>query len=365
VFLLVAFWILCFFSTLFAFFPTDAWDYFIRVSKIFLMTFLTMFLIQDAKRIRALIWVIALSIGFYGVKGGIWGLLTGGATGMVVGPPGSFITGNTEIGMALNMVLPMFLFLRREEKRVWLRHALLGMFGLSFIAILMTYSRGAFLGLVVVLSMLFLKSRVKLIGLLLILITLPIVMVNLPERWHTRMDTIQNYEEDPSAMGRINAWKLAYALALERPFLGAGFRPFAPEIYQEYINMRLTSDAHSIFFQVLAEHGFTGLILYGGLVFSTWLTLRGNMRRSRGDPALQWAYNYSQMLEAALVAYIICGLFLGMAYFDLFYHFVAIAVVIKKIVVTQKPVLVSQTVRTGPLVAAPGMIHNTSRNLMR
>src|SRR5687768_2934324 len=79
VYLLVLFFLIMSLSTLFAYYPVDAWDQFDKVWKIFLMTFITVILFQDPKKVRALIWVIALSIGFYGLKGGIWVLRTGGA----------------------------------------------------------------------------------------------------------------------------------------------------------------------------------------------------------------------------------------------------------------------------------------------
>jgi len=140
VYLLIALWGVFFLTTLFALYPEDAWLQLAKVSKILLMTFVTLMLFQDAKKLHALIWVIALSIGFYGLKGGVWAVLSGGQN-MVLGPAGSFIEGNTAIGLALNMVLPLLLILRREETRPWLRHFLSAMFGFSVVAIFHAFSR--------------------------------------------------------------------------------------------------------------------------------------------------------------------------------------------------------------------------------
>jgi len=298
-----------------------------------LMTFMTLLLFQDAKKVTMLLWVIALSIGFFGLKGGIWGVLTGGQN-MVLGPADSFIAGNTEIGLALNMVLPVLLFLRRETSRPWLRHFLLAMFVFSIIAILITYSRGAFLGLAAVLSVLFLKSRAKVIVLPILCIAFLLAITVLPEKWFGRMETIQTYEQEGSAMGRLRAWKMAWNLALDRPLLGAGFRAFNPEMYERYLpEARVKGhDAHSIFFQVLAEHGFIGLTLYAGLILSTMLSLRRMIAKTRKNPSLQFIWNCSRCMEGSLIGYIVCGLFLSMSYFDLFYHFVAIVIILKQLV---------------------------------
>jgi len=304
------------------------------------MTFITLVLFQDPKKLRALLWVIALSIGFFGLKGGIWALLTGGQY-KVLGPPDSFIAGNTEIGLALNMVLPIFLFLRSGETRPWLRHFLLAMFGFSVIAVLLTYSRGALLGLGVVLSLIILKNRGKILILLFLGLGIFLAGSMLPEKWFGRMETIQSHEEDPSATGRIIAWRLSYRMALDRPILGFGFQPFTPEVYRQYMpehsyHVERSADAHNIFFQVLAEHGFVGLILYAGLILSTMLSLRKMIRMSRKDPSMGWIYHCTQMLEASLAGYLVCGFFLSRSYFDLFYHFVAITVILKTLFLIQR-----------------------------
>jgi probable O-glycosylation ligase (exosortase A-associated) len=334
VYLLVLFSLTIFLSTLFAHYPEDAWKQFDKVWKILLMTFVTMALFQDPKKVRALVWVISLSIGFYGLKGGIYVVRSGGAY-HVLGPEGSFIEGNTEIGMALTMVLPFLILLRREAISSWLRHLLSIVFGFSIVAILGTYSRGAFLGLLVVMTLLFLKSRTKLLAAGLLAIAIPLAMSTLPEKWFGRMETIQTYQKDSSAMGRLEAWKVAIAMGRERPLLGFGFRPFSKEMFGRY-GYTKGRDAHSIFFQVLAEHGFTGLILYAGLIIGSFLSLRRLARVSQKNPSLQWVYNYSQMLQASFAAYVVCGAFLSMSYFDLFYHLVAIVIILKKLVLVHE-----------------------------
>ena len=277
-YLLFAFWALIIVSTIlsqYPYGPMGAWTKLEKVSKILLFTFITVGLLQDRNKLRWLILIIALSIGFYGLKGGIWAVRTGGAE-KVLGPPRSFMAGNTEIGLALNMILPFLLFIRREETRQWFRHLLLAMFFFSIIAILITHSRGALLGLIAVLGMIFLKSRAKVIMFVFLIFAIPIAISSLPDRWMNRMETIDTQPRDRSAAGRLESWTLAYRMALDRPLVGFGFNPFHPEMYAKYVPEYpvRAADAHSIYFQVLAEHGFTGLFLYVGLLLSCLLSLR-------------------------------------------------------------------------------------------
>lgn len=338
VYLLFALWGMFFLTTLFAFYPEDAWRQLAKVSKILLFTIITLLLFQDIKKLHALLWVTALSIGFYAIKGGIWAVLTGGGN-QVLGPQGTFIEGNTALGLALNMILPFFIFLRREESRTWLRHLLLAIIVLTVIATLVTYSRGALLGLGAVLAVVFLNtmSRAKILALLLLPIALYLATSMLPDKWFTRMETISTYEQDESANSRLTSWHVAYSLALDHPFLGGGFRTFTAEIYERYVpGWGRDTDAHSIYLQVLGEHGFPGLALYISLILSTMLTLQRLKRRSGTDPSGRWISNCAQMLEASMAGYLVSGAFLSLSYFDLFYGLVAIAILLKVVAVSHQ-----------------------------
>lgn len=346
VFLLTALWGWFLVTTIFAYYPADAWEQFMKVSKILFGTYLTLMLLQDERKLRALIWIIALSLGFFGFKGGIWAIMTGGHN-QVLGPPESFISGNTEIGLALNMVIPILFYLRRQETRLWLRRLLLAMALFSMVGSLFTYSRGALLGLLVILPLLFLKSRAKLLILPLLVAAALVGPSLMPAGWTERMHTIETYDQDISANQRLNSWWVAYQLAKDSPILGGGFRTFSMEIYQAYIPGYIYAnqqqDAHSIYFQVLAEHGFPGLGLFVLLMASTFVSLRYLVHVTKNRPDQLWINDCAKMIEVSLVGYAVSGAFLSMSYFDLFYHLVAITVLLKVFVA-----------RSAAAVPAPG-----------
>ena len=326
--LLALLWLTFFLSTfLSAFYPEAAWAQLNKVSKILLMTFVTAMMINSKERLFALFSVVAFSLGFFGFKGGIWSILSGGgaADSQVLGPPGTFLGGNTEIGLALNMNLPILLYLRRHVKRRWLRLLMLGTFFLSIAAIIATYSRGALLGLLAVIGFLALMGRARAWGIALLVIGIPLVLTVAPDRWIGRMRTIQTYEQDESAMSRIHMWILSERIAADRPFLGGGFRCMTEEVTLRYYpeSPDRGFDAHNIFFQILAEHGFTGLVLYAALVIATFGTLARIQRRTRGSPDLAWMNDFAQMIQASLVAYVVSGFFLSLCYFDLYFLLVA------------------------------------------
>lgn len=305
------------------------WD---RTMKIMLFTILMMVLIRTKHQLNILIWVIVGSLGFFGVKGGLFSILTGGNY-LVWGPPGSFIEGNNELGLAMVMTMPLifYLFGQAEDKRV--RWALLGIMALTSLSILTTHSRGAFLAcgtMGVVLW--YYSSRKVLIGCALVVAA--IVMWNfMPEHWHERIYSIGSYKEDGSALGRINAWYFAYHFANDHPWTGGGFGTFTPELFMQYApEPEDFHDAHSIYFEVLAEHGYVGLVLFLLIGAGALITSARNISLAKKRPDLKWAENLSRMIIVSLCSYAIGGAFLGLAYFDLYWHFIAMIIIIRMII---------------------------------
>jgi len=313
-------------TTFFAAFPELAWVQLEKVAKIQLMIFVALILINTRERLHALVWTIALSLGFYGIKGGIFTILTGGAF-RVQGPPGTFIGGNNEIGLALTMTIPLMYYLYRHTAIKFVRLGLIGAMVLTAIAAIGTQSRGAALGMAAMGTVLLLKSRQKvLIGLVVALSIFAILQI-MPEAWYARLATIETYQQDQSAGGRLAAWRMAVNLALDRP-LGGGFETFRREMFAIYApGYTGFHDAHSIYFEVLGEHGFVGLALFLALGLTTWLSASSIRRRARNQPEMAWLADLSAMVQVSLVAYAVAGAFLGMAYFDYFYNLVLIVVV--------------------------------------
>lgn len=133
-------------TTVFSMNPDEAWPQWEKVVKIQLMVFITLMLIRDRDKLESLIWVIVISLGYYGVKGGLFSILTGGQH-MIWGPDGSFIQGNNEIGLALTMTLPLMRYLQLTTQNHRVSQGLIGAQGLMAVAIIATYSRGALLAI--------------------------------------------------------------------------------------------------------------------------------------------------------------------------------------------------------------------------
>jgi probable O-glycosylation ligase (exosortase A-associated) len=320
-------------TTIQAMYPILAWPHLNEVWKILLMVFVTMLLMQSKVRINQLVWVIAMSLAFYGVKGGIFTILHGGVY-HVRGPEGSFIGGDNEMGLALIMTIPLLRYLQTTTRNVLLRIFLAAAMLLCAVAAVGSQSRGALLGLAAMGAFLWLKSRNKVFMALLAAITVGVVLLVMPQQWYDRMATIKNYETDDSAVGRINSWKMAFNMAKSRP-LGGGFDSF-----QAYSFVLYAPDpddvhaSHSIYFEVLGEHGFVGLGLFLMLGLMTWRTASWVIARARRDREKRWLGDLAAMIQVSLVGYASAGAFLGLAYFDFYYMLIALVVLCKTVLLS-------------------------------
>jgi len=303
-----------------------------RTMKIQVLVLITLLTINDVKKLNALVWVIVVSIGFYGVKGGMFTLLTGGNY-LVWGPADTHIAGNNEIAFALVMIFPLMYYLYSTTKNKKIRLILLACMLLVTVSVIGSYSRGAFLSISAMGFLLFLRSKKKLlIGSVIVILAVSLLSF-IPDKWSERMGTIQTYDEDASAMGRINSWYFAANLANEYPIVGGGFDTFSKDLFQIYAPVPHDHhDAHSIYFEVLAEHGYVGLLIFLLLGIVTLKIGSSTIRTTKGIPELQWAYILASMVQASMIGYAVGGAFLGLAYFDLYYHLIAMQIIIRKIV---------------------------------
>src|SRR5262245_10237266 len=88
---------------LFALEPAEATPRWIEVLKVFLFVLVSAMVLRTRKHIDWMTWVIVISVGCFGAKGGAFTLLTGGSS-RVYGPPGdSFLSDNNAIAIALIM----------------------------------------------------------------------------------------------------------------------------------------------------------------------------------------------------------------------------------------------------------------------
>ncbi|MBF0382469.1 MAG: putative O-glycosylation ligase, exosortase A system-associated [Magnetococcales bacterium] len=346
-------------------YPWHEWQ---QLVKIYMMITATFLLIDSKKAILTLVTIITLSIGYFGIKGGVFTITTGGQF-QVLGPARSFFSDNNMFALAELMVVPMFLFLRTQLKNFWLRWLFVILALLAALSVIGSYSRGGLVGLIVITLYFWLRTPGKIRIALLLAMVMPLAYNLMSERWQYRMismvekveipkvvteyfsepalfdpenDPFPEDEEsdelivdDSSVAGRIQAWTLAYRVAIDRPFVGGGFRTFHLNVFRKYLPGAQRRAAHSIYFQVLGEHGFVGFAVWTFMHLTGFLTRNRIMKKTKNIPELLWAHELARFIGISMIGYYASGAFLGLAYFDLPLHYISILVIIQTIVLRE------------------------------
>ncbi|MFA7386484.1 MAG: O-antigen ligase family protein [Thiohalobacteraceae bacterium] len=241
----------------------------------------------------------------------------------------SYIYGNTFLGdgndysMSVVIVIPMCLYLLMRSKSLWTR--LLWMTALAglMLAVIGTQSRGASIALACVFLFLWWKGRQKIIGVALIAAVVAAVISYAPDAYFDRINTLSNYEEEGSAMGRITAWKTAVRMAAAHPLQGVGSGHFAVKLGTEFRppefgnSMMPWLTAHSMYFLLLGELGIPGVTFLLAMLIGNFFINNRLMREAR-DKQSELAKLF-MMLNASLVAFAIGGAFLSVAYYPHLY----------------------------------------------
>ncbi len=300
--------------------------------KIIAVALFTTAVVKNREQLRILLWVIALSLGFYGVKSGIWGILTLGRSQILVGP-GGMLADSNDLSLAMAMCVPMLYHLGWTERRPELRRAFWFAVPLTMITVGLTHSRGGFLSLATALAFLIWRSKNRLLGVLAGLLVAGAAFVVAPESYKDRLATLADPTAEGSAASRLRAWGIATRMALDNPILGVGFGKFQQH-YVEYAIDPTEKElagknivAHSSYLQIWAECGSIALLLYFALIGASFWTCWKVRRMAERRYYSSWMQNYAALFEASLATFVVGSSFLNRGHFDLFYHWVALIMV--------------------------------------
>ena len=303
-------------------------------------------LINNKTRVTAFVWVVAISLGYFGAKGGLLFIASAGRHNFT-GPSSSMIADRNTLALALVMTIPLMNYLRITSKGYLVRLAVLGVMMLTVFAVLGTYSRGGFLALIGMGAFLWWRSRQKIVPLIAAVLVIIPAMTLVPEAWTQRMDTISDaHESDNSFRGRLLAWAYSTNAALDRPFAGAGvwalqegacFRYMPPEGvlgHQESI----CRAAHSIYFELLGALGFLGFFVYMALAIVAWRNTQRIVYLSKVQPDMIWLGDLARMIQVSFVGFFNGGAALSMAFYDVYLGLVGLVSAMRYIAEQSKAV---------------------------
>jgi probable O-glycosylation ligase (exosortase A-associated) len=334
----------------------DTWYYWSFVSKVLFMTVVIAAALDSFARLRLFVLVMVGCFGYFVVKALPFMVMTGGAY-RLYGPDYSMIADNNDLGLALNMTLPLFFFLAQSESRQWVRWLFGFLFVITIPAVFCTYSRGALVGLIAVMALMLSRARRRFLLIPVIGVGIAIVLLLAPEAWKHRMDPTRSDAVDASALSRLNAWSFSWNLAKDYPIVGGGFGTFTNTLFAVYApEAKDIHGPHSVYFEVLAEHGFIGLALYLVLIGSCFGSVFRLVKLAKfhGDAVV---LSYAYMFGFSLVGFLTSGIFLGRAYFDYFFSIVACLAALERIANEEWEAFLDEEdeAESAPLESLPGI----------
>lgn len=307
-------------------------QYFVEFLKIVVIALFTTAQVDSRERLRLMLWTIAISLGFFGVKNGLLGVLSGGSP--ILRGPGGMLEDNNDFALALVMNVPLLWYLGIDDGRAWVKRATQAAVFFSLVSIVLTHSRGAFLALTMTaLWMAWRSGRLFRAGMGLAAAGVLFLLLA-PESVLERLSSIGDTKES-SANARLTAWATAFRMISDNPLLGVGLRNFQPR-YAEYSVVPLppggtTYVAHNSYLQIWAESGSLAFVVYLLLLASVFVTCRRIVSMGRMRPDLAWAANYARMMEATTVGFLVGAFFLNRGHFDLVYHWLALVTALSAI----------------------------------
>ncbi len=320
--LIIMFLVMISITTCFAMAPwSDVIHKYSEVFKSFLFLLVTAALLTSRERIHALVWVMVLSLAFFGIKGGAFTIIGGGAN-KVFGPPNSMIFDNNDLAAGLLVCVPLMNYLRTESKHFVIRIGFALAMALTVFSVVGSYSRGALIALGAMSLYLWWKTPSKLLTGTVLLFAVGGAVMFMPDSWVDRMHSIQTYNQDGSAMERLAIWHVAWVMATTRVFGSGFFGPYTQSVVEHFVPNGEARAVHSIWFEILGEHGFITFGIWIGIIIAGAFYSRRIVKRAKGVPGLEWCVNLAKMTQVSTVAYCVGGSFLSLCYWDYYFTIV-------------------------------------------
>ncbi|GJM44308.1 MAG: hypothetical protein DHS20C21_11500 [Gemmatimonadota bacterium] len=300
-------------------------------NKIFLTYFLVIALTDSANRLRALSWIIAGSVGYLGYwandqyfNQGVW----------VVQGPGFTLRDENDFAMFLAMSLPFMWYAARDAKHLVIKGGFLVLLVLTAHGVMLTYSRGGFLGMAAAMGYVALRERNRWLKVAMIATAVAFYSMTAGENYTDRIGTIDDYEEDGSATGRLESWKTGGRMLADNPYFGVGLKRYVTA-YPDYADSPLEKarEAHNSWVQLAAESGSFAVLAYALLIAASIASFVRVEKRltSLPEERRQIFRSLNQTYQATLLAYLVCGFFLSMEDQEFFYLLVALIQILDRV----------------------------------
>jgi probable O-glycosylation ligase (exosortase A-associated) len=293
-----------------------SWPWFVEYLKIFVMFAVAAMVVRRLAQVRALYLVATCALIYIAYEVNSLYLLQGRLDIYHQGYGG---LDNNGAGLMLAIGVPLAIYAWEAETRWW-RWGFAASVPVLLHAVLMTYSRGAMISLIVASPLIVLRGRRRWQFAGLSLAVALVIPVLAGQEIRARFFSLNEIQADASATSRIDSWTAAVRIANEHPVAGVGVRN-SNLISHEYGADVEGRTIHSQYLQILADSGYVGLLLYVCALLMLWLTIRRARRHASGldAPNGQLLRSLLGGVEGGLAVFCIGSSFLSVEVFELPY----------------------------------------------
>jgi putative inorganic carbon (hco3(-)) transporter len=254
---------------------------------------------------------------------------------------GNFLGDENDFSLALNIALPLAIYLFRQAQTTRSRVGWGLGSGAILIAIVLTISRGGFVGLTAMALYWVVTSRKKseAVGAL-ALAAILVIAVAPPEYW-ARIQTITG-PNDESAQSRENYWAAARRMFVASPVWGVGggnfgvlLPEYAYEIPPQYLPNQWGRATHSLYYQLLAEFGLVGVFLIGAVLVLNFRDLKQIRALGRKGKCSGSMEQLAECLRLSWVGFLVSGTFISVLSYPHLYYLTALTIVVHRLAVEE------------------------------
>nr|WP_294517403.1 putative O-glycosylation ligase, exosortase A system-associated [uncultured Rhodopila sp.] len=317
--------------------PDAAWGKWSTVFKTLIFAAFVPYVIRSRIQIEAFAQTYVLSLAANFIPFGIKTMISGGGYGSNLGlqQGNSGLSEGGLLSTVCLMAVPLAIYLSNYSLLIprlklsgW---GYRGIAGLAIMTAIGTYERSALIGLIALGAIMWVRSKNKFVFGLAGLVVAGAVAFTTSSAWNQRISTIGSFQTENSAYVRILVWKWTLDYTSRNP-LGGGFQAYLID----HVDVPGTAESpgftqfgrafHSIYFEVLGEHGYPGLFMFLLIAGSMLVKLHRLSKKASAYPELDWVVSLSGALQGGLAVFLTAGAFVGIAFQPMFWYFVAMGI---------------------------------------
>jgi len=299
-------------------------------------------------QLEALVLVIIFSVAGHMIPFGIKTAINGGGylqdLGLLDDNTG-LMGESSSLAAVCAALLPLIAYVRKHGRILpatwWVSAGLVGLGALALITVVGTYARTGLVALVVLAVAWWLRSRHKLAALAVAALVAVAAAGLVSDQWVERMSTIGQFKSETSALTRVAVWMWTLDYVAAHP-LGGGFDVY----YIDHFTIPIAGSSemlevksrafHSVYFEVLGEHGYVGAFLFGALMLMGICHFAAVIRAARRDPELAWLGELAWAMMLSLVVMLVGGCFVGYGFQPFHYTLVGCSIALQQFVARRR-----------------------------